>query len=273
MRTITLALTCLLSCTPAFAEEPLPDDFISARPAVQLFKAYAEFKMANYDLARRMWLNTKGGARGEALFNLGILYDEGLGVEADIARALNYYEEAARNGSRSAAYQLGMLYLHDPRIRTNTEQARHWLALAAYDGDSEAAAQLAALDSDSDTQTPLAKVRTLLIQGDTETALQQLHRLVKEGDTQALTQLAWLHEAGIGVDKNLKKAAILFEQAAKAGDADAQYALAVMLETGAGVEQNQIQSRYWLNQSAQQGHMGALRALSPESTPASENSQ
>jgi TPR repeat protein len=132
MRTL---LPLLLATSLVHASEaPLPDDFYSARPSVQLFKAYAAFKMAEYQQARQMWLSIEGEGRGEALFNLGILYEEGLGVEADLARALRCYRDAARAGSRAAAFRLGMLYLHDPRLAGERAQARDWLALAAYRG-------------------------------------------------------------------------------------------------------------------------------------------
>ncbi len=246
--------------TFASAEEPLPDDFISARPSVQLFKAYAEFKMANYDLAQRMWLNIKGSARAEAMFNLAILYDQGLGVEESIEQALIYYEQAARGGSRSAAYQLGLIYLHDKRIEQDNRQAEHWLTVAAHDGDEDAAQLLKQLAGEQ-PDDPLFQVHKLLAQGDTETAVAELQQLADTGNIRALTRLAWLHESGLGVEHDLGHAATLFRQAAEAGDAEAQYALSVMLMTGSGQKQDRDAAKRWLQKAAAQGHRSAQQAL------------
>ncbi|MEH6626013.1 MAG: tetratricopeptide repeat protein [Motiliproteus sp.] len=260
MRCLNAFIAGLLLSSLANASEPLPDDFLSARPSVQLFKAYAEFKMANYDMAQRMWLNIKDSARPEALFNLGILYDQGLGVEEDINQAIYYYEQAARGGSRSAAYQLGLIYRHDKRIETNPRQAERWLTVAAHDGDEDAALLLKQMAGEA-PDDPMFRVQRLLAEGEVETAVSELQQLAKSGNIRAVTRLAWLHESGLGVEQDLDRAATLFRQAAEAGDAEAQYALAVMLMTGSGQTKDTKAAQEWLKKSAVQGHRSAKQAL------------
>lgn len=261
--TVTLNLVL---CAPLSATETLPDDFLSASPTVKLFKAYAEFKMANYDLAQGMWLSIQGSARAEALFNLGILYDQGLGVAADIDQALTYYRQAARLGSRSAAYQLGVLYLNDPRLLRDEGEAEHWLTVAAHDGDEDATRLLRQLAGEA-KDDPLYRIQQLLRRGETEQAVSHLHQLAGQGDPRALTRLAWLYEAGLGVGKDLDQAARLFRQAAEAGHAPAQYALAVMLMTGSGQKQDVEAGITWLQKAADQGYASAIRALAAYSGP------
>lgn len=239
----------------------LPDDFLSAKPTVQLFKAYAEFKMANYELAKAMWLNVKGSAKPDALFNVGILYDEGKGVDASITQAIEYYEMAALAGSRSAAYQLGLTYLHDKRIQNDEEAARHWLSLAAYQGDKDAAHLLASLNPNGTNNDNMVGVQSLLAQGSNDSAVERLQLLAEEGNTAAKTQLAWLYEAGIGVEKDLNQAAALFSQAAQEGSSDAQYAIAVMSMTGTGLPENKQAAMLWLRKAAAQHHPSAIKAL------------
>ncbi|MCW8884525.1 MAG: sel1 repeat family protein [Motiliproteus sp.] len=257
-----LGLSLLLSASlPLKAETPLPDDFVSALPPVQLFKAYAEFKMANYDLAKQMWLSIKGGAQAEALFNLAILYDQGLGAEEDIQQALDYYQQAARLGSRSAAYQLGIIYLNDKRIEPDPVQAQRWLTVAAHDGDEEAAQLLKQLAGESKGD-PMVAVQQLLVAGEMEAAVAELELLAAANNATAITRLAWLYESGLGVEQNLQQAARLFRQAAELNDAEAQYALAVMLMTGSGQTQDRDQAISWLRRAAAQGHRSAQQALS-----------
>ncbi|MEZ5449111.1 MAG: SEL1-like repeat protein [Thiolinea sp.] len=71
-------------------------------------------------------------------------------------------------------------------------------------------------------------------------------------DANAQYQLGLLYQSGRGVEKNLKKAYELFDQAARAGDAYGQYALALMLRE-AGDNQSLQQSMHWQLQAAQGG--------------------
>ncbi|TNE95326.1 MAG: sel1 repeat family protein, partial [Gammaproteobacteria bacterium] len=96
-------LLTLLIAAQAQAETELPEEFQAAEPRMQLYMAYAEFKMAHYETAREMWLHITGKGSGEAAFNLGILYEQGMGVERDLTKARDYYLLAAEKGSRAGA--------------------------------------------------------------------------------------------------------------------------------------------------------------------------
>ena len=45
----------------------------------------------------------------EAMFTLGIMYEQGIGVEVDEKKAFNYYESAAIGGDSEALFRLGNL--------------------------------------------------------------------------------------------------------------------------------------------------------------------
>jgi len=89
-------------------------------------------------------------------------------------------------------------------------------------------------------------------------------KLADAGDIKARTRLAWMFEAGRGVERNLDTAAGLFMQAAQAGDAEAQYAIAVMYRTGKGQPRDRAQSLSWLKRSADQHYPAASAALAAE---------
>lgn len=248
----------------ANAAEALPEDFVTAKPQVQLYLAYAEFKMANYSLAQAMWQHVDGVGKAEALFNLGILHEQGKGVESNLEQALDYYLQSAEAGSRAGAYQVGVVALAHPEL-VSADTARHWLMIAALDGDEDAGELLRTLDN-SDTADPLISVKRLLMRGDSEQAFQQLVALSEQNppDYAATTELAWLYETGLGVERNLQKAAELFTIAAEAGDPKAQYALSVMYATGAGKPVDMTESRAWLMLSAAQDYQPAVRQLSAQ---------
>ncbi|WP_296058743.1 tetratricopeptide repeat protein [uncultured Amphritea sp.] len=239
----------------------LPEEFIDSQPRIQLYMAYAEFKMGHHDLARQMWLNIGGSGRSEALFNLANLYTQGVGVEKDPQRGIELYRESAEAGSRAAAYQLGLIYLHSPVFK-NRGQARQWLTVAALDGDSDAADLLASMQS-NDPADPLSQVEALLIAGDSDQALVLLQLLAaaSPSDYRAMTRLAWLYESGLAVERDIDRAAGLFKQAAEAGNAEAQYALSVMYQTGVGQAQDDRMAQQWLMRSAAQNYPPAINKL------------
>ena len=131
--------------TSAHALDPEELDALVARPSIGLYKAYAEFKMARYDCAREIWSALAQAGVAEAWFHLGILAEDGLGEPRDPAAALERYRRGGEAGSSKAQYRLGLLHLEGRLVPADPAQARYWLAVAAANGDEEAARRLSAL--------------------------------------------------------------------------------------------------------------------------------
>ncbi len=125
------------------------------------------FANGNYLEARDLWQAAADDGDRDARFNLGVLYDLGLGVPRDPARAFRHYlgaadaghgeaqfnvavmidagtvrapdaraaavwyGRAAANGVPRAAYNLGLLYLGGTGVAQNAALARYWLDAAA----------------------------------------------------------------------------------------------------------------------------------------------
>ncbi|WP_461516625.1 tetratricopeptide repeat protein [Porticoccus sp.] len=264
MRThIGYLLIALLLSTHAQAEPDLPEEFHAAQPKMQLYMAYAEFKMAHYDVARKMWLHITGKGSGEAAFNLGILYEQGLGVDQDIPKARDYYLLAAEKGSRAGAYQVGLMHMNHPEL-VSAETATHWLTIAALDGDEDAADMLKSINLGDDAEDdPILKVRQLIAIGEVDQARELLIEMSEASppDYVAMTRLAWLYETGLGVEQDIHRAGELFKIAAEGGNAEAQYALSVMYETGVGQLKDTDLAQYWLQQSAKQHYQLAVEKV------------
>lgn len=256
-----LALTCALPFS-LHTHAELSEEFLYSAPKVQLYMTYAEFKMGHYEQAKEMWDSIGGKGIGEANFNLGILYEQGLGVEKNLTTARDKYLTAARHGSRAGAYQVGLMHSHSPDL-VDEATARQWLTVAAIDGDEDAQALLAKMDGKEQAETPMGRVRSAISKGNIEQAIQQLEQLTANDHppAAALTQLGWLYESGLGVERDIDKAAQLFEQAASAGDAKAQYAIAIMYRTGVGREQDENQATKWLKAAAAQDYAPAIAQL------------
>ncbi|MGH8832353.1 MAG: tetratricopeptide repeat protein [Polaromonas sp.] len=242
-------------------------------PAMGNYKAFAEFKMAHYAAAREVWETLASIGNGDALFNLGILAEDGLGEARSMQKAEALYTSAAQAGNFKARYRLGMLYSAGSLLPKDVEKARVYLALAAGDGDKDALATLAALDQPAGARMPFQQAEWLSASGRHSEAAALYRKLAEAGERRAQTRLAWMYEAGRGVPRDLQEAARRFELAALAGDAEAQYALAVMMRTGKGREKDLVQSEVWLQRSADQRYPAAMAALNSNASFAMDESK
>jgi uncharacterized protein len=265
---LTGLLAAFLIQAPASAELLGEDDLsdVVRKPAIGLYKGYAEFKMAHYAEAHQIWTALAERGMGEAWFNLGILAEDGLGEPKDGLEARRRYEKAALAGSRNAALRLGTSLQTNRLGPVDMDGARRWLKAAVDLGDDEAAAQLAILDGTaakpvSARDRRLAAARRMEADGSLPDALLAYRAIADAGDPRGLTRLAWLYEAGRGVPRNLAEAARLFRQAAEAGDPEGQYALSVMFDTGAGQPHDSEQALRWLRTAAAGGYPPAIEAL------------
>ena len=99
---------------------------------------YQSYLKGDYKAAYDEWLPLAELGDAEAQFNLGVLYDEGAGVERDLATAADWYRKAATQGFIDAQTNLGIMYYHGLGVDRDHELAAHWFRLAADQGDTEA---------------------------------------------------------------------------------------------------------------------------------------
>ncbi|HRC27204.1 MAG TPA: SEL1-like repeat protein, partial [Alphaproteobacteria bacterium] len=81
----------------------------------------------------------------EARYNLGIACIEGVGVPYDPRKAAEYFESAAAGGVTEAAYNLGLIYENGLLGKPAPEEALLWYKKAADKGSADARAALAQL--------------------------------------------------------------------------------------------------------------------------------
>lgn len=263
-RLVCAALALVLSTGMAAARAQALDQAaavdVLARPNIALYEAYAAFKMARYAEARQTWERLAERDVAEAWFNLGVLAEDGLGEPRDDQRALRLYQRGALGGSVKAQYRLALIHLDGRLIEPDRAVAEGWLEAAAAAGHDDSQRLLAQLREGAGSDDLLA-ARLLESEGRVEDAAAIYRRLSDRGDLAARTRLAWMHEAGRGVTRDLDLAATLFASAAEGGDPEAQFALSVMLRTGAGRERDLAAADVWLRRAADAGHAEAQRLL------------
>ncbi len=73
-----------------------------------------------------------------AQYNLGVLYERGLGVTKNYGEAVKWYSLAAQKGLAAAQYNLGLMYLDGRGLPQDDLSAYVWFGLAAKQGLEEA---------------------------------------------------------------------------------------------------------------------------------------
>lgn len=71
-------------------------------------------------------------------FDVGVMYERGIGVNLNQFDAAQWYEKAALQGHMNAQYNLGIMYASGRGVTQSDGSAMMWLGLAAQQGDKEA---------------------------------------------------------------------------------------------------------------------------------------
>ncbi len=119
---------------------------LTVLPAVAGFdEAAAAFAAGDYAkaLQESRPLAEKGDARSQ--YALGVLYENGYGVEKDLKQAAAWYLKAAKQGNTDAQYNLGAMYEHGVGMAVNYAEAARWYRPAAESGDIDALSNLGVL--------------------------------------------------------------------------------------------------------------------------------
>ena len=131
---LTLALLILISSplSPVNSEER-----DNAKEAVVNLKAYAAYKMGQYDKAKQIWEGLAKKGNTTALLNLANLFQQGQGVTKDDREAHVLLEKAATLGDARAQYELGMSYEKGHVVERDIDKAAEWLKKSADQGFSD----------------------------------------------------------------------------------------------------------------------------------------
>jgi len=170
----------------------------------------AEYQALNYEKARR------GAERGDAKaqFNLGLIFQRGLGVDRNDRAAFELFFEAAQQGYARAQHQLALAYANGQGIPQNYAEAVKWFRLAAEQGYGEAQYQLG-----------LAYANGQGIPINFSDAEKWFRLAAEQGNASGQFQLGAMYKNGVGVPQNDAEAVKWFRLAAEQGNANAQHEL------------------------------------------------
>lgn len=97
------------------------------------------FNSGNYILALAEWEPLADNGDLNAMYNIALIYDEGLGVPKDKAKAIKWYLEPANRGDIAAQYNLAIIYDYGQGgVKENNKEAVKWYTAAANQADEQA---------------------------------------------------------------------------------------------------------------------------------------
>jgi TPR repeat protein len=109
--------------------------------------ALAAFRAGDYAKALRLARPLAVKEDAQAMYLLGVMYEQGKGVARDDPTAVKWYAAASRKGNyASAQYNLARMYLDGRGVNKNLPKAKEWLNAAAAQGHPDSKALLAELD-------------------------------------------------------------------------------------------------------------------------------
>ena len=98
----------------------------------------AAYQRGDYATALRLFRSLADLGDAFAQDDLGVMYDNGQGVQQDFAEALKWYRLAANQGDAGGQANLGLMYATGHGVPQDYAEAVKWLRLAAEQGDAAA---------------------------------------------------------------------------------------------------------------------------------------
>ncbi|WP_313232613.1 MobP3 family relaxase [Tissierella praeacuta] len=233
------------ACEFLFGTDDIVQDF---EEAFYLFRSEAE----------------KGNAL--AMFNMGRMFADGLGMDIDILKAHEWYEKAlnafhkveSRKSWKYTEYRIGKMYSQGLGTEEDYEKAAYWLTLSADEGYKFAEYSLGGL-----------YYRGQGVEQSYEKAFDLYLKSAKQSFPYAEFELAKMYRDGIGTDRNEEESNKYFSSAfigfkkleKKNHDDKIQYRLGWMLQNGIGIEKDIREAKQYYEKSAKLGNTFACYSL------------
>jgi len=123
----------------------LTGSFTGSAMALSFDDGVEAYLAGRYESALEIWAPLAAEGDAVAMFNIGVLHAQGLGVKQDPVVAVDWYRQAADRGYAPAQFNLGASYHNGQGVERDDELAASWWQLAADQGEVQAQYHLAVL--------------------------------------------------------------------------------------------------------------------------------
>jgi TPR repeat protein len=110
----------------------------------------------NYTAAIKWYLDASNMGDSRVDYRLGMMHEEGKGVQKNLNTAINYYKKASITGNRDASYRLGRLYSSNDGATEDLILAFYYYTIASNLGHREATEKLVISADDEDILSNLS---------------------------------------------------------------------------------------------------------------------
>ncbi|MEI8294975.1 MAG: tetratricopeptide repeat protein [Alphaproteobacteria bacterium] len=199
-----------------------------------------------------------------AQFVLGYSFFEGMGVEKNLTRAVEYLQAGAENGSARCQGVLGIMYQKGIGVKKDSKKAFDWFQKSADQGFALSQNNLGGMYENGEG-----------VNRDVDKAFEWVQKGASQGSVIAQSHLGYMYAYGIGVVKNEKKGFECIQDAANQGYSIAQSMLGKMYSQGLGVARNETKAMEWYKKAAEQGDVDAKKIVAvgkPAESPVSPDS-
>ena len=158
-RAALLGLAMLGSSQASATEEMGYEAYIDSPKRIKCMYGYVTAKTGNFKAAKAIFEDCV--ARWNDVYSLiwlAQMYENGNGVEADLAKAAALLKQGAEQPDEVsyvglARYHWGVVLAEGRGVQADPQQARTWLRRAAADGQSEATEYLQQMDAAGQTES------------------------------------------------------------------------------------------------------------------------
>ncbi|MGB5261921.1 MAG: tetratricopeptide repeat protein [Gammaproteobacteria bacterium] len=170
----------------------------------------------------------------EAQFDVGTMYQNGRGVQADRSKAIEWFKKAAAQGESKSISRLKLMQANATRFGKTASEASKGDKGSLYD------------------------LGNMYMEGvgtniDYSKAIASYEQSASLGHIKSAYKLGLIYHEGSGVKQDSKRAFRWFRQAANAGYPAAQYYLGKLYAEGAGVGKNQAEALVWFGKAVDGG--------------------
>ncbi len=118
---------------------------VSSLALADFDKGIAAYEADNLPLAYKEFLASAEEGHADSQFNVALMYEQGIGVEKDEKKAVEWYGKSAAQGNSAAQFNLGVMYENGRGTEVDFAKANEWYRKASVQGDALAIGNLGML--------------------------------------------------------------------------------------------------------------------------------
>ena len=232
----------------------------------------------DWDRALELHQRATGSIDPEFLYYLAVSSERGDNAYPDFCLTLEWYQRAAEAGHHLAIYKVGVMFENGLCVNADLEKAKVYYCQAMELGDLEAQRRLEILDEEPAQAGwaegfPVSRFYTDRTRSQVEWKYQQKNppKIPTEAELMELETLArkndsesWLKLASKYLNMDFTQAFIYWEKAAHAGSGEGAFNLSKAYHQSLGVGGNWLKAKYWLLRAAELGDETAEKSIERE---------